>query len=300
MRAELRLWLALVLGCAAVPRTASAYCRSTTCNPETQSCAKDDNGCIIDGLPLFWGEPCVTVWVPDEDEPLPGIARATLAALTSAAFARWGRVECGGGRPAIDVQLGGALSCALTGYDPRAQQNVNTLRVVRDDWPHPGKLSAVALTTVTSLKATGEIVDADIELNAVHHRYTAGDRDVMTDLDSTLTHEAGHALGLGHSEVYEATMYESTRRGDTTLRTLHPDDEAGICATYPPQAGPAACAGSAASEPSRVCQAIVTPERRASACSVATPGASAVPGAWLALGCAVGLLARRRIRTIAS
>ena len=53
------------------------------------------------------------------------------------------------------------------------------------------------------------------------------------DLQSTLTHEIGHALGLGHSDIAEATMAPSIIGGDISKRTLDQDDINGICALYP-------------------------------------------------------------------
>jgi hypothetical protein len=53
------------------------------------------------------------------------------------------------------------------------------------------------------------------------------------DVLGILTHEIGHALGLGHSDIAEATMFPAAprRRGPGT-GMLHPDDIAGIRAIY--------------------------------------------------------------------
>jgi hypothetical protein len=117
----------------------------------------------------------------------------------------------------------------------------------------------------------------------------------MTDLESALTHEAGHALGLAHSDDPNATMFSTTLPGETSLRTLEADDEAGICAVYPASSSLAACTGETASDPGKVCAAVVA--RRAPrdrGCSVAAlrrPG-HAWPVAVLLLPFA--LLRRRR------
>lgn len=53
------------------------------------------------------------------------------------------------------------------------------------------------------------------------------------DLQSVITHELGHALGLQHSADPRATMYYRSSDGVTYLRTLAEDDIAGVCYLYP-------------------------------------------------------------------
>lgn len=52
------------------------------------------------------------------------------------------------------------------------------------------------------------------------------------DIQSTLTHELGHGVGLGHSSVSTATMLETGFPGTTWKRILDPDDIDGINAIY--------------------------------------------------------------------
>jgi MYXO-CTERM domain-containing protein len=56
---------------------------------------------------------------------------------------------------------------------------------------------------------------------------------ISIDVQNTVTHEAGHTLGLAHSSDASATMAASAPAGETAKRTLHADDLAGICAIYP-------------------------------------------------------------------
>lgn len=52
------------------------------------------------------------------------------------------------------------------------------------------------------------------------------------DLAGTMTHELGHALGLGHSDVPDATMFLGAHAGQETKRTLDEDDLAAVRFLY--------------------------------------------------------------------
>jgi MYXO-CTERM domain-containing protein len=114
----------------------------------------------------------------------------------------------------------------------------------------------IASTTTTSNARTGEILDSDIELNAATFRFTAVDGlpcqgatetgCVRTDVQNTVTHEAGHSLGLDHPPDHpEATMYATGPPGETTKRVLAQDDTQGICSIYPRGAASMTCTGPA-------------------------------------------------------
>ena len=52
-------------------------------------------------------------------------------------------------------------------------------------------------------------------------------------IEDIATHELGHALGLNHSSVTDATMYATYTACSTSFRTLAADDIAGIKSLYP-------------------------------------------------------------------
>jgi MYXO-CTERM domain-containing protein len=91
----------------------------------------------------------------------------------------------------------------------------------------------LAITTLSINVDTGDIYGVDVELNSALADFTTTDEDVGIDLESIVTHEAGHFLGLDHSTTFDAVMREDYRPGDLAPRTLKPDDIAGICSIYP-------------------------------------------------------------------
>lgn len=52
------------------------------------------------------------------------------------------------------------------------------------------------------------------------------------DFDTAMLHEAGHFLGLAHSETPDASMFASYTVG-TSRAKLDDDDLRGVCAVYP-------------------------------------------------------------------
>lgn len=92
-----------------------------------------------------------------------------------------------------------------------------------------------ATTYVSYNPNTGAISDADIHINSEFYEF-ADDPEPdsgKADLQNTLTHEVGHLLGFAHSMVIEATMFGGAELGETHKRTLHEDDIALLCLSYP-------------------------------------------------------------------
>jgi hypothetical protein len=244
---------------ATIPREAQAYVRELTNS----------------GLPVAWHYPCVTMQIYLGSPP-PVLTADQIFAASSQAAAAWSY-------PALtctDIRLTmtpAPQDSADVGYD---KKNVIVFR--RDTWcRQPPKIddagapqpdcypsSALAVTSVFKNGRTGEILDTDIEFNAVD--YSWGDLVAQpnlanwttADFQNALTHELGHALGLDHNcytindgqprandntgtpevdcynstlpaAVAAATMYPSVLLGDTTRRSLSPDDELGVCDIYP-------------------------------------------------------------------
>lgn len=213
-------------------RTASGFCRSTTCR-DVPLCDNDPNAdpnCI----PLLWKRPCtgVSLQVASSSQVPWDVANA----IVTKAFASWEEPVCDPvtmGKPNIHVENLGPVDCELVQYNQKAA-NANIVVFRDQNWPHPSGPHNVALTTVTYGTTTGEIYDADMEINSSSFGLTTGDTDVQTDLLSVVTHEAGHFIGLSHSLDSEATMWPNYTTMDIKLRTLAVDDINAVCAVYPP------------------------------------------------------------------
>jgi hypothetical protein len=264
-------WLALALVLVAVPKSAHAFCRSTT---NTSFVPTEAKPCDDAGKPLFWASRCVEVRVHRAASKQ--VDLETARNLTATAVNVWSNALCDPcgkpGSPSLVVREAGPTDCSF-GY-LRDAPNTNVVIFRDSDWTHD--LGMIALTTVSFRKDTGEIVDADIEIDsdAYHQKLSTGAANPDAyDLESVLVHEAGHLMGLAHSPVAEATMRARYDKGETSLRDLDKDDVCGICAIAPPGRD-APCNGTS----SATCSNTETP---------ATPPGSTPPSDDNG-GCAVG------------
>jgi MYXO-CTERM domain-containing protein len=118
---------------------------------------------------------------------------------------------------------------------PHINDGVNSVRFAMAADDPDIEAGVLALTFVSFQTGTGVAVDADVVMNASDFTWTTGTTDCAReyDLESALTHELGHALGLAHAIGHpEATMYATGEACETTKRTLADDDQAGLDSLY--------------------------------------------------------------------
>jgi len=142
-----------------------------------------------------------------------GIAKATAIAQIQASMSKWHAAGCN-----VTFSYDGETA---TGFSSSDHTNVV-------GWA-TGDSAVVAPTTgltYVSWDGTNHFVDADIKINADYSvAYTSG-------FDATMTHEAGHMLGLNHSDVSGQVMSGPPLTAYNGATTLGSDDIAGCVSLY--------------------------------------------------------------------
>lgn len=280
------------LGAWLAPAAAHAYCRTTTCDPEQQNCDPPaGSDCTTVGIPVYWPGMCVGYSL--QKDASPQVDFESFTRVTDLSFSAWTQVECGTGQaPGIALTDLGAITCDQAEYNQHAG-NANIVMFRNTAWPYSNATHTLALTTVTFNTQTGEIYDVDMEINSAKVQLSTSDSDVKYDLQSIITHEAGHFLGLAHTSDSSATMFAQYKEGSMSLRTLEADDIAGICAVYPPDRSGQACDTTPRHGFQDTCGDRPAPTEEG--CSTRAPGAGGV-GASILAALALAMAAARRAR----
>jgi hypothetical protein len=266
LRARARAVAALALaglGVCGAARPAAAYVRYKT---------------AMTGAAFAWPQSCVKISVyPRSMADVNGnmdLTNDEITTAASAAGAAWSAEQ----NPCSFLAISVAPSTAAT---PIARYDYKNSLIFRTaSWCAPSDgpdmcsydPAALAITSVFANKSTGQIRDADIEVNS--KSFIWADLEInpsaagRQDLQNALTHEMGHLIGLDHTcyitgpapldengqpipscesasaAVRATTMFASAEPGDLQKRTLAPDDKQAICDIYPIAADPMTCTGS--------------------------------------------------------
>jgi hypothetical protein len=220
---------------------AEAFCRSRTCRSTADhECVTDADECPAEGAELFWPTSCVGYAMNrlGTQELDPDETRAVIRK----AFQAWTDVPCGpngkDGVASMTFQERDPVACKKSEYNKEGP-NLNVVLFQDDDWNFRSTDRTIAKTSVTYNDETGEIYDADIEVNTANNIATISDvpGKIEYDLQAVLTHEVGHFIGIAHSMNGSAVMAPSYSPGETQQRKLSPDDIDAVCTVYPPNSG---------------------------------------------------------------
>jgi MYXO-CTERM domain-containing protein len=160
------------------------------------------------------------------------VSTAQANAAIDAATSTW-QIALGGAD--LDIGRGARTTTAA----PHDNDGVNMVRWALDKSDPDIEHGVLALTFVSYRASDGVIEDTDIVLNAADFTWSTAMTGCKSeyDLESALTHELGHALGLAHSVGHpEATMFATGTYCETTKRDLASDDQAGLVMLYPASA----------------------------------------------------------------
>ena len=175
-----------------------------------------------------------------------GNVTGSLAAVAQASFQSWLGISTAkisfaqGANTATSVKPGtDGINEITTGLSIAdwASYGVNqgVLAFTMTTWfgvPNPGGFIDPA--SGRTVNFAGQIVDADILFNPSFSYSTSATVPAnQYDLQSVLTHEIGHFLGLDHTNLLSSTMFWTTAQGVSYPRNLSSDEAAGISALYP-------------------------------------------------------------------
>jgi hypothetical protein len=279
----------------------AAFCRTKACDDQPAyddvwqespdpACVRDDVGCLLEGQPLYWPQSCISFSVQRDGSRSQGIDFEATHAIIVASFDAWINADCGdGATPGVTIADYSPSNCATAEYN-QDQGNANVFMFRDEAWPYRGAEDTLALTTITYNTENAQIYDADVEINSAEADFTTTDveEDIRDDLQSVLTHECGHFLGLSHDNVFGSTMYPEYHAGEFHQRKLDKDDTDGVCAIYPPAGDLSAHNCAPRHGFSRECG---VPQE--SGCGLSKSGSGSSSHAGIALLFALGLAARR-------
>jgi hypothetical protein len=224
---------------------AGAFCRTTTC-PLPPEFSASSAGCQpanfaaycaslnppSSALPIWWRNACIGYDI--QQSASKQVPYPTAVQSFATAFSKWTGATCTGGPVSVGVEDLGPVECDQVQYSSN-QGNQHVIIFHDDAWPYNDPNNTLGLTTITFDPDTGEIYDADMEINSTQTLTVSGPLSPDGyDFLSIITHETGHFFGLAHSGDGLATMFAHYIPGTTTMRNLTADDTTGICSIYAP------------------------------------------------------------------
>jgi MYXO-CTERM domain-containing protein len=146
-----------------------------------------------------------------------------------------------------------AMSPATATAAAHTNDGVNTVRWALEPTDPDIEPGVLGLTFLSYRTGDGVALDADVVMNATDFTWVTMTTSCAKeyDLQSALTHELCHALGLAHAIGHpDATMYATGQACDTGKRSIEADDRAGIDSLYRTAATAPAPGGCSTGSPS--------------------------------------------------
>lgn len=212
------------------------YCSESTVTPcDGSSCCAQP--CVCEergGLLVEWPSPSIRWSYTDSSTPS-NLTVDEVRGAIRAAFGAWSAVSCDWGN--FETTEIREPSTVTAPEFNNGGENVNAVAFL-ERWSASGYDSrAVAITSVVYRVSSGITVDSDIVMNTQNWTFSlceGGQCNGSSNLTNTLAHEAGHFLGLEHTELDDdsVTMWMCEVGDATRAPLLSADDMTGLCEVY--------------------------------------------------------------------
>jgi len=168
-----------------------------------------------------WAAMPIPFWI--NQRGYPSIANGSDTAAVLASFRTWQAI------PSADIRFDyrGPTSASTVGHD-----GVNMVSFVDTSTPLGSSVIAVTFSWFNTQGNEVLFDEADIIFSTAMTFSTSGESGKF-DIQSVLTHEIGHLLGLDHAGMVSSVMVPFGQTSQINQRTLQYDDIAGVSEIYP-------------------------------------------------------------------
>ncbi len=170
---------------------------------------------------------------------VPNVPALNVEGAVDASFLTWSNVMNESNVKTADISF---TDGGTTTEEHASNDGINLVTFTDNEYDIPWGVLAIAAKTwhVDQQTSTAQILDADIVVNpffVTHPTYDLGIEgegtyDGYFDIQSLITHEIGHVLGLLHSGLINSTMWFQIGEG-TSVRDLTQDDKSWASYRYP-------------------------------------------------------------------
>jgi MYXO-CTERM domain-containing protein len=171
------------------------------------------------GDPLRWMDMPVQYRINPSNSS--GLDQTEVESLIHASFDQWSAVS----KVPLSFDYQGETDLKAADYTDGAN-----VIYFEDEWPVDWDPGFLALTFTWSVDY-GEIIAFDMAINERFDWSINGGKGTH-DFHNAVTHEVGHAVGMGHSDAFDATMFADSQMGDVVKRDLAQDDADGLRYLY--------------------------------------------------------------------